>query len=1437
MHFELARRLAPDELETLAEHVRAALTDVQAAVRDYEAMLARVDMMMGAVRASGPSHDAGEIDEVVALLDWLRDANFVFLGFREYALENDHLSTVKGAGLGILSVDDVSSYAEPVELSALSPALRGRLLGGRLLVVSKTNSFSTVHRHGRMDDITVVATGPYGNTIGAHRLLGLFTSKAYMSPAGKVPILRHKLHQIATLEDFLEGSHDHKRLVEAFESFPMDELFAATVDELREVLVELLEVQERRHVEVFLRPDVSEGRVAAIVVVPRDRFSGALRKQVEKFLSERLGGTSIDYHLAMSEASQARMHFTIYVPGEMPHVSLTELEGRIVELTRTWDDRLQERLLALHGEGRAAALGERYMTLLPEAYKSTTDVHFAVVDLEHFERLSPEQEFTVGLKNQRSHERDLTRVGLYKTGGQVRLSDFLPILEHLGLSVVEEVPTRLRDAGEGMYLHDIGVLGADDRPLDLAECGERVAEAISAVWSGKTLSDSLNRLVVTGGLTWRQVNVLRAYRTYRRRLGVGFTGTYENDAFARNPSIAHKLVDLFELRLDPDRERDPDGEEALAAEIRVDLDAVKSLDEDRILRAYLGLIHATLRTNAFIGGRGYLSFKLESGLVPDMPEPKPLYEIFVQSPEMEGIHLRGGKIARGGIRWSDRIEDYRTEILGLMKAQMVKNVVIVPVGSKGGFVLRNRPDDRDALRAEVEKQYRVLIRSMLDLTDNRVGDEVVHPDRVVVRDGPDPYLVVAADRGTATFSDIANEIAAEYGFWLDDAFASGGSIGYDHKELGITAKGAWESVKRHFREVGIDLERDTHTMVGIGDMSGDVFGNGLLYSDRTRLVAAFDHRDVFIDPDPDPAASFAERKRLFELPRTTWAEYDPAKISAGGGVWSRSEKRIDLSPEAREALGIEDAGGMTPNEVVSAILRAPVDLIWNGGIGTFVKASYESNADVGDRANDAVRVDGADLRARVIGEGGNLGFTQKGRIEYAQVGGHLNIDAIDNSGGVDCSDHEVNLKIMLGIAVADGELTKAQRDALLRDVESEVADLVLYDNYLQAQIISQEAADSAGRLEAYEDLMLSLEASGMIGRGLESLPSSEQMAERMRKDTPMIRPELCVLLSYAKFKLEDELRDAELLDDPLFEPALRAYFPKRVQEEFGRLIERHPLRRDLLSTIVSNTVVNSQGITFASRLAVETGASLADVVRAYWIARTVSGAPERWGAVERLDGTLDPTVQNVLMVGVDSLVEEVTRWYLAHDLERSADEVCAEVGPRFEELAAVIEQAGSESWRERREQLASELVNLDVGEDLARRHVYQHALVHGPAVLETSQASGRSLLETAEAFFRAGEELRIDWLERRLATLEADDRYERLAVRALRDDLRALRRDIASGTLAEGDSVEDGLAAYMGQRSLALERLERLIERTAEGVEPTLAELTVFVRQLRSALS
>jgi glutamate dehydrogenase len=1439
MHFEIGRHLTAGELAALAERIRRILGDVQAAVRDHEAVKARVPAMIEAARAGSARYALDEIEEARSFLQWLTEGNYVFLGYREYSLSDGKIGAVLGRGLGILADDSQSRYREPVALDAIDPELHDRLFSGPLLVVSKTNGFSTVHRHAKMDDITVKRIDDHGATIGALRLLGLFTRKAYMEPAGRTPILGRKLRQIAVAEDYLEGSHDHKSLVELFESFPKDELFTAPVDELRQTLVRLLDLHERRTVQLFIRRHLDAQRVSVLVALPRDRFNAELRQKLQELFLERLHGSSVDYHLSLGDDDQARIHFTVHVAGEVPEVSFAELEAEVVQLARTWDDRLLDRLTHRYGEERGAQLAEKYSRLLPDYYKSSTDIYLTMLDIEQFERLDGGADFAVALQNERGLDQSLTRVGLYKKAGKVRLSDFLPILEHLGLTVVEEVPTRLQREGD-VYLHDFGVLGANGAPLDLGECGDRVADAISAVWQDDCESDSLNRLVVTAGLTWQQVAVLRAYRKYRQRIYSAFTEEYQSDAFTHNPAIARKLVELFELRFDPGRPRDIEEEQRRSAEILADLDAVPSLDEDRILRAHFGLVNATVRTNGFRQGREFLSFKLRSAEVPDMPKPFPLYEIFVYSPQMEGIHLRGGKVARGGIRWSDRREDYRTEILGLMKAQMVKNAVIVPVGSKGGFVLKRAPAEKQALQAEVTARYTTLMRGLLDVTDNLVGGQVVHPPDVRVLDEDDPYLVVAADKGTATFSDTANAIAAEYGFWLDDAFASGGSHGYDHKALGITARGAWESVKRHFRELGRDLAARPFTVVGIGDMSGDVFGNGMLLSEQIRLVAAFDHRHVFLDPDPDAAASFAERKRLFELPGSSWDDYDRATISAGGGVWSRQEKAIPVSRQVREALGIEQAvESLTPNEILSAILRAPVDLLWNGGIGTFAKAGSESNADAGDRANDAIRVNGAEVRARVVGEGGNLGFTQRARIEYANAGGRINADFIDNSAGVDTSDHEVNLKILLGIAVAAGDLTRKQRDELLHQVEQDVASHVLYDNYLQAQILSQELAASAGRIEAYEELIEGLEAAGLLEREIEALPSAEEMAERARQGRGMARPELCVLLAYAKRSLEETIRESALPDDPYLDHEIRGYFPPAIVERFGHLIAQHPLRRELIATLVANDIVNSVGITWSSRLAAETGAEPDEVARAYWIARHVTGAVPRWADVEALDDKLDPTLQNRLMVGIDTLVEDVARWYLLNAPSAPLGETIAEMAPAFEELSAAIERSSPEHWRAPREAQVWELVQQGVGEQLARRHAYQAELAHGADIAAVRKATGRPLEEILSAFFTAGERLYIDWLERRLAELPEDSRWQHWASQAVGDDLMNLRRDIAVRILesADGRPMAQAIDDYIDARSEAYERLRRLVESLQAQDESSLAALTVALRQVRALVA
>jgi glutamate dehydrogenase len=999
--------------------------------------------------------------------------------------------------------------------------------------------------------------------------------------------------------------------------------------------------------------------------------------------------------------------------------------------------------------------------------------------------------------------------------------------------VVEEWPTHLAGEDE-RYLHDFGVLGADHRPLDVEEAGARIAECIVAVWKGESESDSLNRLVVTAGLDWRQVQILRAYRKYHHRVNASFPVEYKNEAFAGHPHVAAGLIRLFEAKFDPAHPRDPEALEEIRAGIVRSLDAIVSLEQDRILRNALGVIDATVRTNAFKPRATTLSFKLRSADVPEMPKPTPLFEIFVFSTEMEAIHLRGGRVARGGIRWSDRRQDYRTEVLGLMKAQLVKNSVIVPTGSKGGFVLKRQITDPKALREEVTRQYVAFMHGLLDLTDNLVDGHVVHPEHVVVHDEDDPYLVVAADKGTATFSDIANGVAQEYGYWLGDAFASGGSAGYDHKALGITARGAWESVKRHFRELGIDVMNEPFTVVGIGDMSGDVFGNGMLYSDQICLVAAFDHRHVFVDPTPNPAAGRAERARLFEAPGSTWDDYDRAAISPGGGVWPRTMKSIPISPEARLALGIE-AAELEPNELIRAILRAPVDLLYNGGIGTYVKASTEAHADAGDRVNDTVRVDAGDLRCRVVAEGGNLGFTQRGRIEFALVGGRINTDFIDNSAGVDCSDHEVNLKILCGLAMQRGELTLEARNTLLQEVEPDVVRHVLYDNFLQAQVLSRETELSPHRMEAFEDLMQTLEVAGLLDRSLESLPGPEDMAERRRAGRGMARPELAVLLAFAKQSLSDALLLSSLPDSGYLERDLRAYFPPRVVERLGGVIPDHPLRRELVATLVANDVVNSQGITFVSRVVSETGAEPSDVVRAYRIARDVTGAAERWAAIEAISGSLEPALVDELTAGVDRLVEVTSRWYLQHAPGQLGRAVDAHREP-FRRYVESLSSSAPEAWRQQRERESWRLVDRGVPEDVADAHVVQPFLVHGPDVVTVVTATGRSVDEVTRAFFLVGDAAYIDWLEERLATVPATTRWHRWALRAVEDDLLAARRRLAEQVLAHADgrSVEEGMRSFAEAHHDPTSRLARFMRGLALEEISDLAAVTVAVRQIRA---
>lgn len=1436
-HYELDTRLPETERMSLERVLPRVIDDVQRVVGDFHAMVGRVDRMVDLVRVAAGFVDAEEIAEAVAFLEWLTDDNFVFLGYREYRMfetpeGEEAVQLVPGSGLGILRAEERSQAHEPLLLSGLPADTAARYRGRDLLVITKTNRESTVHRRSKMDYVGVRMFGPDGRTVGEARLLGLFTSRAYMEPASQVPILRQKLQEIVEAEDLIDGSHDHKAVVQLFEGFSKHDLFTAPTPALRRDLMSLLALQEQQHVRLMVRRDLLQRSVSILVALPRDRFNAALRKSLQQMFLERFNGTSVEYHLALGDADPAQMHFTVWVEwGSIPEIDIESLEEEVYRLTRSWRDQVLEALARRNGHARARSLVDAWCDMFPDYYQAGTAMPVVAGDIESLDRLATsDSPFVVGIQNEAGAGEGLTRIALYRRGGKRPLTELMPALENLGLQVVEEVPTRL-EGEDDYFIHDFGVLGSDGTVLDVEETGERIRSTLEAVWSGAFETDRLHRLVITGGLSHQQVEILTAYRTYWRRVRPVFTVAYVDETLTEFPDLAADLVRLFEMRFDPDRAGA--GAAALEQSITERLDAVPSLDQDRILRAFLRMIEATVRTNAYLSHREALAFKLRSADVPDVPDPRPYAEIFVIGPSVEGVHLRGGPIARGGIRWSTRREDYRTEVLGLMKAQMTKNAVIVPTGAKGGFVLRRPPSDPAELRSEVARQYEVFIRALLDLTDNLEDGDPVHPKGVIVHDGADPYLVVAADKGTATFSDVANRIAGDYGFWLDDAFASGGSTGYDHKALGITARGAWVSLRRHFFEIGIDPDVDEFTVVGIGDMSGDVFGNGMLLSERIRLIAAFDHRHVFVDPDPDSTASFAERQRLFGLPGSSWADYDRSVISTGGGVWPRSAKRIELSEPARQALGTDQAV-VTPDQLISIILRAPVDLLWNGGIGTYVKASEEAHEEAGDRSNDPVRVDAPELRCRVVVEGGNLGFTQAARIQFARRGGRVNTDFIDNSAGVDCSDREVNLKILLGVAERDGLIDRDERNRIIGSVADEVVEKILYDNFQQAQILSQEEVAATRRMEEYEHLIGTLSAGGILDRELEGLPSGEELSDLAQRGQGLTRPELAVLLVDAKRSIQEDIERSHLPDDPHLDADLRSYFPPPVVERFGELLPRHPLRRTLVSMVLANDVVNSLGAVFVTRLCRQTGAEPADVVRAYRVAREVSSAIAHWESIEAILGEIDYEVWLSLMERADRLMASLTRWYMAHEGGDTMGTAVAFGAPGFRSVLDALPDCGPPAWRERVMGEVDALREAGVPEQIAMRDAVSGALLFAPDAIQLAEARSRRPVEVLSITLHLVQAVGLDRLLAGARAVRPRDPWERWALQTLQDDLVAVGRRMTLAAIEEaGDRpAEDVVDHFLAERSGSVARLVRFLRTIGDRPEGEIASLVVASRQI-----
>ena len=1451
IHVEIDRQGDPVALEQLRLGLHRVLDDVRAAVEDWPSMRERARDLVVELAETPPPVDPEDLAEARDLLQWMHDDHFTFLGYREYEIgtENgeDVLRARAGSGLGILR----ESGSPPISLSfaQLPPEVRRRAREKNLLNLTKANSRATVHRPSYLDYVGVKRFDATGQVVAERRFLGLYTHTAYSASPSEIPVLRRKAQRVVERSGLLRGSHDHKALIEILETYPRDELFQISEDELLHTALGILHLGERRRVKLFVRRDAFGRFLSCLVYLPRERFDTENRRRIQEILQEAFSGVSVDYTTRVSESVLARLHFVVYTqPGRAPAYDVGEIEARLAAATRAWADDLSDALTNQLGEERAGPLQERYAEAFPGAYREDFSAEQAVLDINRIEGLDPTGDLGMSLYLPLASTLDQLAFKLVRSGAPLVLSDVLPLLENMGVTVTDERPYEIRPRdGAPVWIYDFGLRHDDGAGLQADEVRETFQDAFARAWRGESENDSLNRLVLAARLTAREITVLRAIAKYLRQAGSTFSQAYMADALVAHPDVARGLVDFFRLRLDPARDEDADAKSgALDRKLEAAIDGVESLDEDRILRGFLRVVRAVLRTNYFQTGadgqaKPYLSFKLDPELIPDLPEPRPMFEVFVYSPRTEAVHLRGGRVARGGIRWSDRREDFRTEVLGLMKAQTVKNAVIVPVGAKGGFVVKRPPpgDDRSALLDEVVECYRIFMRGLLDITDTIAGGEVVPPADVVRHDEDDPYLVVAADKGTATFSDLANEISGEYGFWLGDAFASGGSAGYDHKRMGITARGAWESVERHFRALGTDIGGADLTVVGIGDMSGDVFGNGMLLSRRLKLVAAFDHRHVFLDPDPDPAASFVERDRLFRLPGSSWADYDPKLISAGGGVFPRTAKSIDLSAEIRAALGVEEAS-LTPNEVMRAILRAPVDLLWNGGIGTYVKARDERHAEVGDRANDAIRVDAAELRSRVVGEGGNLGFTQRARVEYALRGGRIFMDAIDNSAGVDCSDHEVNIKILLNAIVAEGDLTEKQRNALLVEMTDDVAALVLRDNYEQAQALSRSAAMAASMLEVHERYIRSLEQAGVLNRELESLPSDEALGERRAAGGGLTMPEFAILLSHTKIALAGELLASDLPEEPYFAGELERYFPAVLRERFGPQLARHPLRREIVASRVANDLVNYAGTTFAFRLGDETGAGADEIARAYTAASGAFGLRALWAEIEALDGVVASQSQIEMLLRSRVLLERATRWLLRK--RRRPLDVAAEI-ERFapsattlaEALPTLLGPADLEAVRAE----AAELTAAGVPSELADRVSQLEALVPSLDLVEIAAASGLDIVPVAELYFTLGARLELHWLRERIVDLPRDSRWESMARAALRDDVYTEQAALTAAVLRTraGDGpARELVETWLSENQGAIERSLHVLADIRAGGTFDLARLSVAVREIRNLI-
>ncbi|GAB3489230.1 NAD-glutamate dehydrogenase [Marinomonas epiphytica] len=1456
MRFEIDHLSDFSQMEAIKDALLASLEDVSKTVSDWPSMKDKLDGIIKESEQLAHLKDNKEHQENLDFLRWVANNHFTFIGFRAYDLaiegKETHLKLVDGSGLGTFR--DLNDKKVKRDIVLQDKLAELAVDNSNILILTKSTAISTVHRPVHLDYLGIKRFDKKGKVIGEWRFFGLYSSAAYVARLQDIPLLRTKLNHIIEKANVDPNSHKGKNLKHILNSYPRDEMLQAPAEELYQTIESILAIQERRQLRVFLRKDIYGRFLNALVYVPRDRYNTELRIKMQNILMKACNGTSSEFNVQFSQLVLARVNFTIQIadPKQSPTIDVEDIQRNMQDAMSSWEDKLHLALQTSHGEEVGNELFTTYAHYLPAAYREDFSPNTAVLDIDRLNQLAGEGEISTHLYRQVGQSKNNYYFKIYGSGTTLVLSDVLPILECMGLRVLEARPYELDQNGDGKantWVVEFAIVVDADVNLEKSAQREAFQDAFNQVFRRRVENDRFNALVLDASLTWRQVTMLRALTKYLMQLQVPFSVQYMQQTLEKNAGITRLLVQLFEQKFDPsDIAKRDEKVLKIVDKITLELDQVANLDEDRILKHYLSVIEAMLRTNFYQHDenglvKDYVSFKLDPSQIPAVPLPRPKFEIFVYAPWVEGVHMRGGKVARGGLRWSDRMEDFRTEVLGLVKAQMVKNAVIVPAGAKGGFVAKQlkKNASREEVQAEVVHCYTTFISGLLDITDNLVQNELVPPMSVQRYDEDDPYLVVAADKGTATFSDLANSISEKYGFWLGDAFASGGSNGYDHKKMGITARGAWESVKRQFKEIGVDCQNTDFTAVGVGDMAGDVFGNGMLLSKHIRLVAAFNHMHIFIDPTPDSATSFEERQRMFNLPRSSWEDYNKELISKGGGIFSRAAKSIPINADIRKALGIEgNVKSMAPNDLLNAILKAPVDLLWNGGIGTYVKAESESHADVGDNANNAIRVNGKELRCKIVGEGGNLGLTQNGRIEFAQNGGLISTDAIDNSAGVDSSDHEVNIKILLNRVVENGDMTEKQRNKLLAEMTDEVAELVLRHNRGQSHVLSLANARAADRLADHWRLILSLVREGRLNREIEFLPSDAQIKKRLNKGLGLTRPEISVLLAYSKIKLSEQLVEDGIGEDEDLLTQIHQYFPSQLSKQFGDQMASHALSQEIIAGHVTNNLGNRMGPTFSTYMQEETSASALNLVRAYMAAEDIFGIPALWDAINDLDFKVPNSELNALLIRIQVLVEKATLWLLRNTRESlSIQKLKDTYKPGVEIIRANMQAILTEPSQQHLAEISENLIAKGIPEEVAQRLSALDYLFYGLDIIRVASNTEKEVLDVAQTYFALEMDLELHWLRHSVNELTADDMWQRRAKAGLGDEvdnsLRTLTQEVIQANTEISD-LEQRLTQWRELNSDNIKHYRATFTEIKAGNELTLAMVTVAIRELRNLI-